>query len=102
MKSMLTTVTVIWESRFSREEAPEGRAINQKIWADMRTCDGYLDHELLEDVDEPGHFFVVSHWRSRDAADRVRDQYASNPNAIRANGLVKEPRRRFVGKNTFG
>jgi hypothetical protein len=49
-------------------------------------------------VDEPGHFVVVSHWSSREAADLVRDQYASNPNAIRANALVMEPRRRFVGQ----
>jgi len=95
---MTTTVTVIWESRFGRERAAEGCEINQRIWADMRTINGYLDHELLEDVDEPGHFVVVSHWISREAADRIRDHYASNPNAIRANALVIEPRRRFVGK----
>jgi quinol monooxygenase YgiN len=98
MKSMAPTVTVIWESRFGPERRAEGYGINQRIWAAMTTCDGYLDHELLEDVDEPGHFVVVSHWSSRDAADLVRDRYASNPNAIRANALVMEPRRRFVGQ----
>jgi hypothetical protein len=31
---------------------------------------------------------------SQEAADRVRDQYASDPNRIRAKALVMEPRRR--------
>jgi heme-degrading monooxygenase HmoA len=86
----------IWESRFPAAAAAEGRAITEAIWRDMPGFDGYLSHELLVDADDPGHLLVVSKWTSRDRADAVLQEYASHPNAIAANKLVAEPRRRFV------
>jgi heme-degrading monooxygenase HmoA len=90
------SVYSIWESRFPAEEAEAGIKATQAIWSDMVSFDGYLDHELIEDLDEPGHLFVVCHWTSREAADGAMS-YASHPNAQRVDGLVSEPRRRTVG-----
>lgn len=90
------TVYSIWESRFPAEAAREGIRATHAIWRDMLSFDGYLDHELIEDLDQPGHLFVVSRWASRDAADAALS-YASHPNAKRADELVSEPRRRTVG-----
>jgi heme-degrading monooxygenase HmoA len=90
------TVYSIWESRFPAASADDGRAITEAIWRDMTEYDGYLDHELLMDADEPGHLLVVSRWESREHADEVLRQYADNPNARAANSLVIEPRRRIV------
>jgi quinol monooxygenase YgiN len=81
---------------FSPDEAEQGREITQTIWADMLDYDGYVGHELLQDVDDPGHLFVVSRWTSREQADQVLRDYADNPNAVAANNLVSQPRRRTV------
>jgi quinol monooxygenase YgiN len=86
----------IWESRYAPERREEGLAVTQAIWADMPQFEGFLGHEIVEDLDDPGHLFVISQWRSHDAANAALS-YASHPNARRADELVTEPRRRTVG-----
>jgi quinol monooxygenase YgiN len=90
------SVYSIWESRCPRERAGDGLDVTRAIWTDMLQYDGYLSHEIVEDVQDPGHLIVISRWRDRDAADAAMS-YASHPNARRANDLVSEPRRRTVG-----
>lgn len=58
----------------------------------------YLDHQLVRDLDDPGHLVVVSRWSSRQQAGTSRTEYAGHPNAQRADQLVSEARRRFVGE----
>ena len=86
----------IWESRFPTPRAEAGRAVTEAIWRDMTSCEGYLDHELLVDLDDPGHLLVVSRWVSREHADETLRRYADHPNARAANELVAEPRRRIL------
>jgi len=90
------SVYSIWESRFPAERAEDGIQVTKAIWRDMLSFDGYLAHELVQDLDEPGHLMVVSQWANREAADAAM-VYASHPNARRAVELVSEPRRRTVG-----
>jgi quinol monooxygenase YgiN len=87
----------VWDSRFPAEQAQEGRAITEAIWRDMLQFDGYLTHDLIEDLDDPGHLLVVSQWTSRVCADEALREYANHPNAQRANELVSCPRTRFLG-----
>jgi quinol monooxygenase YgiN len=75
----------------------EGRRVTEAIWRDMVDFDGYLSHELIEDLDNSGHLLVVSRWASREHADAALREYAGSPNARRANELVSRPRTRFVG-----
>ena len=49
------SVYSIWESRYPLEAAEEGLETTKAIWADMRSFDGYLDHEIVEDLDDHGH-----------------------------------------------
>jgi heme-degrading monooxygenase HmoA len=70
--------------------------VTRAIWADMPPFDGYLDHEIVQDLDDPGHLLVVSRWRDREAAEAAMS-YRSHPNARRADRLVSEPRRRTLG-----
>lgn len=90
-------VYAVWESHFPPEELEQGRAITEAIWRDMTQCAGYLTHELIENLDDPGHLLVVSQWTSRQRADESLSEYANHPNAQRANELVSRPRTRFVG-----
>jgi heme-degrading monooxygenase HmoA len=87
----------VWESHFPANQAQNGRAITEAIWRDMPQFDGYVSHELIEDLDDPGHLLVVSQWTTRDHADAVLREYAPHPNAQRANELVSRPRTRFLG-----
>jgi quinol monooxygenase YgiN len=89
-------VTVIWEAQFNPENAARGEDAMKRIWEDMRGFKGYLNHEFLTEIDDPAHVIVVSHWESREAADRVREEYRSHPNAVAADHLAAEPRRRVV------
>ncbi len=59
---------------------------------------GYLGHELVRDLDDPGHLLVVSRWTTRLRAEDSLVEYSGHPNAQRAEHLVSEPRRRFVGQ----
>src|SRR5919109_2015923 len=91
------SVMVLWEAKFGQNRAEKGQDAIKRIWDDMTKYAGYLDHEMIVDIDDPGHVLIVSHWTSREAADRVREEYADNPNAVAANQLALEPRRRIVG-----
>ena len=88
----------VWESHFPVAAAQEGKSITEAIWRDMVGFDGYVSHELVEDLDDPGHLLVVSRWTTRERADAVLREYAAHPNARRANSLVSRPRERFVGR----
>jgi heme-degrading monooxygenase HmoA len=92
----------VWESYFPPAAAAEGRAVTEAIWRDMTRFDGYVGHELIEDVDDRGHLLVVSRWTTRQRADEVLREYADDPNARRANELVARPRTRFLGHAVGG
>jgi quinol monooxygenase YgiN len=89
-------IYAIWESRFPAPRAAQGRAVTEAIWRDMPCFAGYLSHELLVDIDDPGHLLVVSQWASQEHADESLRLYATHPNVRAANKLVAEPRRRIL------
>ncbi len=91
------SVYSIWESAFPADHRQEGAEVTRAIWDDMRDFDGYRGHEIVEDLDRPGHLIVVSRWESRAAADAAMS-YRSSPNAQRADALASGPRRRTLGR----
>jgi quinol monooxygenase YgiN len=95
-------IYAIWESRFPAPRAATGRAVTEAIWRDMTSFEGYLDHELLVDVDDPGHLVVVSQWASQEHADESLRLYADHPNARAVNNLVAEPLRRILAAAAGG
>jgi hypothetical protein len=87
------SVYSIWESEFPSDDREEGVEVTRAIWRDMPGFDGYLAHEIVEDLDQPGHLIVVS----REAADSALS-YLSHPNAQRANTLAVGARKRTVAR----
>jgi quinol monooxygenase YgiN len=88
----------VWEARFGPDNANQGQKILKRIRNDMTQFAESVDHETIADVGDPGHVVVISHWSSRAAADRIRHEYSQHPNALEANRLSLEPRRRIVGE----
>jgi quinol monooxygenase YgiN len=95
-------IYAIWESRFPAPRAATGRAATEAIWRDMTSFEGYLSHDLLVDLDDPGHLLVVSQWASQEHADESLRLYAEHPNARAADNLVAEPRRRILAAAASG
>lgn len=92
------TVYSIWEFHYPAAAAGRGLELAEAIWVDMRGFDGYLSHELIQDLDDPGHIQVVSRWSSRERADATLVEYADHPNVEEVTRLVDRPRVRFVGE----
>jgi heme-degrading monooxygenase HmoA len=92
------SVYSVWESNFQPEDSQDGRATTEAVWRDMTRFDGYVTHELIEDLDDPGHLLVVSQWTTREHSDEAVRDYATHPSARHANELVTRPRTRFVGQ----
>ena len=70
------TVYAVWEFRFPVEAAQQGLSVAEDIWADMTTFDGYVGHEMVQDLDDAGHVLVIGEWTNRQRADQVLAEYA--------------------------
>lgn len=92
----------VWQSFFPAVVRDEGLEVTRAIWRDMTAFDGYVSHQLIEDIDDPGHLLVVSRWSSKGGADEALRRYAGASHARRANELVSRPRTRFVGREVPG
>ena len=71
-------VMVVWETWLKEGAEAEGLRITRQIWSDMQQVDGYVSHQLPVDQDAANHLLLVSRWRTREAADRSRDEYAGS------------------------
>jgi quinol monooxygenase YgiN len=70
-------VIVVWETWLNSGDEAEGLGLTRQIWSDMQHVDGYISHQLLVDQDTSSHLLLVSQWHSREAADRSKEEYAS-------------------------
>jgi quinol monooxygenase YgiN len=88
-------VVIVWETWLNPGDEAEGLHLTREIWSDMQRVDGYVSHRLLVDHDAPTHLLLVSQWRSREAADRSKREYASD--ALRSlKPLLARERGRWV------
>src|SRR5215510_10420762 len=95
-RGMLMVITVVWETWLKTGAEAQGLHLTRQIWSDMRAFDGYISHQLLVDLDAPGHIIVLGRWRSRDEADRVREQYKDAETVRLLTPLLARPRDRWV------
>jgi quinol monooxygenase YgiN len=90
------TATVIWDTRLKPGAEAEGLRLTRRIWSDMRAFEGYLSHEIFIDQDAPGHLIVLGRWRSREDADRVREEYKDAETVRQLTPLLARPRDRWL------
>jgi len=89
-------ITVVWDTWLKAGAEAEGLALTRRIWEDMRRFDGYVSHELLFDVDAPGHVIALGVWASREHADRIRELYKDSDVIARLLPLLEKPRDRWI------
>jgi quinol monooxygenase YgiN len=91
-------VSVIWDTWLKEGAEEEGLRLTRQVWSDMRGFDGYVSHELFVDEDAPGHVIALGTWRSREDADRVREQYTDSETIRLLTPLLARPRQRWVAR----
>lgn len=90
-------VKSMFEFKFSEAAREEGLHIVEAIGHDMVTLDGYLDHEVIQDVKDAGHLMVNTRWGNNQQADAVLSVYMHDPKIKRATELLGAPPVGFVG-----
>ncbi len=91
------SVKSMFEFKFPASSHEEGLNLAQSIGNDMPPLDGYLGHEVIQDVDDPGHLMVSTHWSSREKANTVLAKYVKDAKIERATQLQSGPPVGFVG-----
>ena len=89
-------VVVVWETWLNSGAEAEGLSLTRQIWSDMQRFDGYISHQLLVDQDAPSHLLVVSEWSRREAADRIKEEYAGSETVRQLKPLLAHERGRWV------
>ena len=92
------TVKSMFDYRFPAEHVDEGYVLAQGIGADMIPLAGYLDHEIVRDVKDPGHMMINTRWESEEAAWAVLDRYRHSDKIKRATDLMGKESPGFVGE----
>lgn len=91
------TVKSMFTYRFSPEHIEEGSVLVHGMGTDMIPLKGYLDHEIVQDVKDPLHMMVNTHWESEEAAWAVLDHYRHDDKIKRATELMGKESPGFVG-----
>ena len=89
-------ITVIWDTWLKSGSEEEGLRLTRKVWADMRSFEGYVSHQIFIDQDAPGHLIVLGKWRSRADADCVLEKYKGAETIRQLIPLLARPRDRWV------
>ena len=82
------SVKSVFEFKFPKEAQEEGLRLCQAVGQDMRALDGYLGHDVLRDVKDPGHVMVTTHWKDQAASDGVLPVYQHDSKIKRATDLI--------------
>ena len=92
------SVKSMFDFKFPAEHADEGVALARGVGADMPAKAGYLDHEVIHDVNDAGHVMVNTHWESAEAAMAVLNPYQHDDKVVKATKLIGAPPSGFVGE----
>ena len=92
------SVKSFFEFKFSADTIKEGLPLAQSIGNDMPPLDGYIDHEVIQDVTDPNHLMVNTHWTDRKKAEAVLTKYNEDAKIKRAKELLGNGPTGFIGE----
>ena len=88
----------MFDFKFSDDVREEGLQLAKAIGNDMPPLDGYIDHEIIQDISDPGHVMVNTRWGSREQAQAVLTMYNNDAKIVRANQLIQGGPTGFMGQ----
>ena len=91
------SVKSMFEFRFTEAGREEGLRLTTAVGDDMVPLEGYLDHEVIQDLGDPGHLMVNTRWATRGHADAVLATYQNDPKIKRITELLPDRPAGFVG-----
>ena len=91
------SVRSMFEFRFTEAACEEGLRLATAVGNDMVPLEGYLDHEVIQDVGDPGHLMVTTRWATRGHTDAVLAAYRNDPKIRRIAELLPDRPAGFVG-----
>lgn len=91
------TVKSVFEFKFPKDAQDHGLILCRGIGHDMINKPGYLDHEVIQDVKDPGHLTVSTHWKSQEDSDAVLSVYQHDEKIKKASELIGGSPAGFVG-----
>ena len=91
------SVRSMFEFKFPEACREEGLRLSTAVGDDMVPLKGYLDHEVIQDVADPGHLMVNTRWATREHADSVLASYKNDPKIRRIAELLPDRPAGFVG-----
>ena len=92
------SVKSMFDFKFPSQHATEGATLAHGVGTDMIAKAGYLDHEVISDVKDSGHFMVNTHWESEDAANAVLTPYQHDDKITQATKLIGSAPTGFIGE----
>ncbi len=92
------SVKSMFDFKFPAQHAAEGVSLARSVGIDMTSKAGYLDHEIIRDVKDPGHVMVNTHFESEDAAMAVLNPYQHDDKIVQATKLIGSAPTGFVGE----
>ena len=91
------SVKSIFEFKFESANVDEGVKLAEAIGNDMPPLKGYVDHEVIQDVSDPGHLMVNTEWASVEACNAVLSTYKDHDRIKQVTAMLPEPPKGFVG-----
>lgn len=87
----------VFDFRFKAADAEEGERLATAVGGDMSATEGYIRHDVIGDVQDPGHFAVVTYWHEQAQGEAVLGVYINDDKIERATRLIGESPSGFLG-----
>ena len=91
------SLKTVFEFRFPAAAPEQGLRLATAVGNDMVPLEGYLDHEVIQDLSDPGHLMVNTRWATREHANVVLAGYKNDPKIKRITELLPNRPGGFVG-----
>ena len=90
-------VKSIFDFRFPAAAQQEGLQLCLEVGHDMVRLKGYLEHEVIQDVEDPCHLMVNTLWGSQEASATNLASYRHDEKISRATELMGSESPGFTG-----